>query len=337
MSQVNWGILGTGRITVRLIEAIAKAENSNLVGIASRSSTRGESFAKNHRTSFLGTYEELLDNNEIDVVYNPLPNHLHQKWTLTAIESGKHVLVEKPLAMSTSEISSIQDAAKNNNKLVMEGFMYQYQPIISKIEELLASHVLGEIKYADFVFAHPITGYLNGEDNYRYYKKYGGGALLDLGVYGVNFFDHIFGKELDLDQINVNYTNMIPFSTEALYAQESIPADRETTTHVMFGDIPITLTCAFDFFGNGLRISGTKGELLVDNLIIPVEKQLTIKGYDVISDQIYKFQEFNPFKEEVESFSDSVIRGSTPKISLDISMRTMAIVEKIIDWNTGYV
>src|SRR6266581_801818 len=155
--KLRWGILGVAKINDRLLPAFAKAANTDLVGIASRSLDKATAAAKaaGIPTAF-GSYEALLDDPAIDAVYNPLPNTLHAEWTMKAAERGKHVLCEKPLAPSAAEAQKVIDFCRGKGVCLMDGFMWPHHPRTARLRQLLDSGRLGKLRRVTGTFTFPL-------------------------------------------------------------------------------------------------------------------------------------------------------------------------------------
>ena len=142
---VRWGLLSTAQINRALIPPLRTSERNQLSAVASRSMEQAESYAREWDIPRAhGSYEALLEDPEVDVIYNPLPNHLHAEWTIKALRAGKHVLCEKPLVLSLREVDDIAQAAKDTGKIVAEAFMYRHHPQTLKVKEIVDSGVLGD-------------------------------------------------------------------------------------------------------------------------------------------------------------------------------------------------
>jgi predicted dehydrogenase len=190
---VRWGILSTANIgTEQVIPAIQDASNCEVAAIASRDLPRGQAAADRLgiRKAY-GSYEELLADGDIEAVYIPLPNHLHRQWTIAAARAGKHVLCEKPLALSSSAAQEMVDACGAEGIKFMEAFMYRLHPSWGKVRELVSSGVIGELRSVQTRF----TYFNNDPDNIRNQMDTGGGALMDIGCYAINLSRMVFGSE----------------------------------------------------------------------------------------------------------------------------------------------
>ncbi len=155
MRKVRWGILSTAKIgTEKVIPAMQQGEYSEIVGIASRNLETAQAAAERLGIpKAYGSYEALLADPEIDAIYNPLPNHLHVPWSVKAIEAGKHVLCEKPIALTAAEGQILVDAARAHPDLkVMEAFMYRHHPQWVKAKELVKNGAIGKLTYHPHLF-----------------------------------------------------------------------------------------------------------------------------------------------------------------------------------------
>ena len=190
---VRWGILSTAAIgTKQVIPAIQAAPNCEVVAIASR---RGDlATATADRLGIpaaYGSYEKLLAADDVDAVYNPLPNHLHREWTIKAARAGKHVLCEKPLALTSAGAQEMVDVCAAEDVKLMEAFMYRLHPSWVRVREMVSSGAIGELISIQTRFA-----YFNDDPaNIRNQVQTGGGALMDIGCYAINLSRMLFGGE----------------------------------------------------------------------------------------------------------------------------------------------
>jgi len=181
MSKVGYGLLGVGKLTCKtLIPAFKFCQNSRLVALGTRDVNTARAKLKDLPPEvMLGSYEEVLNHPEVDVVYVVLPNHLHAQWSIKALQLGKAVLCEKPLCLSLNELNAMQNAAKMANKPLAEAFMYRFHPQHKKVKEILDSGVLGELR----LFRAQFSYFLDDPSNIRLKPECGGGALMDVGCY----------------------------------------------------------------------------------------------------------------------------------------------------------
>jgi xylose dehydrogenase (NAD/NADP) len=176
--ELRWGILGAASIADKaLIPALQAADGNRLVAIAARDPERAAALAGRHGIERVHEdYASLLADAELDAVYLPLANNLHREWTLRALEAGKHVLCEKPLALNLPEGEEMAAAARSSGRLLMEAFMYRFHP---RMRELVASLRSIRIRHVSASFGFPMAP----SDNYRLRPELGGGALYDTGCY----------------------------------------------------------------------------------------------------------------------------------------------------------
>ncbi|MEA2001558.1 MAG: Gfo/Idh/MocA family oxidoreductase [Actinomycetota bacterium] len=191
--QVRWAVLGTGLIAQNhVIPALQGAERCELVGIGSRSRATAESVASRFGIPrAYGSYEELLADPEIDSVYLPLPNYLHGPWTMRAADAGKHVLCEKPLALTSQEAKRVAEHCTDRNVLAMEAFMYRFHPAWQTVRNLIANGSIGRVTDIGVWFSFRSTRI----GDYRLDFNAGGGALYDVGCYAVNLSRMLLGDE----------------------------------------------------------------------------------------------------------------------------------------------
>ena len=193
MKIVRWGVLGVSKFAMtKIIPAMKNCVNARIEGIASRDAGKSrEAAARMGIEKAYGSYEEMLADPDIDVVYNPLPNNMHVSWSVKAANAGKHVLCEKPLALNTTEVRELIAARDRNGVQVAEAFMVRTHPQWVRAVELAHSGAIGELRAVQTAF-----GYFNRDAaNIRNRMDVGGGALMDVGCYGVYISRWLFGGE----------------------------------------------------------------------------------------------------------------------------------------------
>jgi D-xylose 1-dehydrogenase (NADP+, D-xylono-1,5-lactone-forming) len=181
--MIRLGILSTATIAVQSLRAAAATPAVEFVAVASRESLRAQAYALEHAIPRpYGSYEELLDDPDVDAVYNPLPNSLHHEWTMRALAAGKHVLCEKPYSRHPAEVDEAFDRADGAGLVLMEAFMYRHHPQTHRVAELVADGALGRVRLirASFSFV------LQDATNIRALPELDGGALMDIGCYCVS-------------------------------------------------------------------------------------------------------------------------------------------------------
>lgn len=195
VSPVRWGVLGVASIFERrMVPAFAAASNAQVVAVASRSLDKANEAARKHGIpAAFGSYEELLRSPEIEAVYIPLPNDLHAEWTLKALARGKHVLCDKPAALSFADATRMANAAQDVGLRLMEGFMFRHHPQHARIAEIIAAGEIGNVAHFRGTFTYAAEK--RHRSTYRFNRAQGGGALFDVGVYPLNTVRLSFGAE----------------------------------------------------------------------------------------------------------------------------------------------
>lgn len=186
LPPVRWGVLGVASVFERrMVPAFAAAQNAQVVAIASRSLDKAEEAARKHGIpAAFGSYDELLDAPNIEAVYVPLPNDLHAQWTLEALARGKHVLCDKPAALSFADATRMANAAQAADRRLMEGFMFRHHPQHARIAEIIAAGEIGKVAHFRGTFTYAAEA--RHRSTYRFNRAQGGGALFDVGVYPLN-------------------------------------------------------------------------------------------------------------------------------------------------------
>jgi xylose dehydrogenase (NAD/NADP) len=188
---LKWGLLSTARINRHLIPAIRAAERAELVGVASRSQQRAEAYAAEWGIPRVhGSYQSLLDDPDVDVIYISLPNSLHAEWAVRAAKAGKHVLCEKPLAISVAECDQILAAARSAGVVAVEAVMCLHHPLLAEARRLVDEGAVGRVR----LVRGSLCISLDRPDDVRWKPELGGGALWDVGSYPVSFIRWVAGE-----------------------------------------------------------------------------------------------------------------------------------------------
>jgi predicted dehydrogenase len=199
MTKLRWGIIGTGGIARKLAQALAKAATGELYAVASRTEEKanafGETFGAQHR---YGGYEALLADDQVDVVYNALPNHLHLEWTTAAARAGKHVLCEKPLTVNAVEAEAMLAVVREADVFMMEAFMYRCHPQTQRLIDLIQDGAVGEVRVIQAAFGYDLGGADAVYGNIRLRNDACGGSIMDVGCYTVSMARLIAGAALGI-------------------------------------------------------------------------------------------------------------------------------------------
>ncbi len=246
---VNWGVLSTAKIGVeKVIPGMQKGAVSRVLGIASRDqATADKAAAALGIPRAYGSYEALLADPEIQAIYNPLPNHLHVPWSIKALEAGKHVLCEKPIALDTREAETLLAARDRTGLVVAEAFMVRYTPWWQRVRALVREGRLGRVSAIQTFFSY----YLDDPSNIRNMPDIGGGGLMDIGCYAIATARYIWGSE--------------PKRVASLIERDpAMGVDRLTSAVVEFPEGHLTFTCSTQLVPHQrVTVAGTKARVEV--------------------------------------------------------------------------
>ncbi len=191
MSKIRWGLLSTANINRRLIPAIRESARGELVAVASRSLEAAKAYAaKWHIPQAFGSYEAMLASDDVDAVYISLPNYLHAEWSIKAMQLGKHVLCEKPFALTLAEVDEMTAVSQQTGSVLAEAFMYRHHPQTKMVGEWVRNGRLGRITLVRSVFNYAMAS----RENIRLVPEWGGGCLWDVGVYPMSLAQFIMGE-----------------------------------------------------------------------------------------------------------------------------------------------
>ena len=319
---VRWGILSTADIGVRkVIPGIQKAARSKVVAIASRDAETARSVAaqldipRSH-----GSYEALLDDPEVDVIYIPLPNHLHAEWTIAALRAGKHVLCEKPLAMTASDAQQMVDVAHATDRHLMEAFMYRHHPTWMAAMDLLEGGRIGTLSAVQSWFS-----YFNDDPaNIRNVLEYGGGALFDIGCYSVNLSRMVFHGE--------------PRRVQASLRRDVATGVDVLTSGILDFDGGIaTFTCSTRSESDQrVDIYGTTGRISMEiPFNIPPDRPtrvfVTAGGDPPVAPatDVLEFPTADPYTVEAERFAAAVLDGGPTPVPPEDAVANLRVIEDL--------
>jgi len=265
--KINIGLLSTAKITSRAILEVAKDHKEvTIVAIASRDLEKARTYAKeNNIPCFYGSYEELLKDPEINVVYNPLPNNLHMEWSIRALKAGKNVLCEKPIASNADDAVRMKKTADETGLMLAEAFHNRYHPVSYRIKEIIDRKELGEIQHLEAYFCF---GGIS-RTNIRCIYDLAGGAFMDLGCYPLNLFRYFCNEE------------PIVVSSQAKCEIDQIDDTIDVELKFPKRNITASIHCSMmaPKSNHSLRVVGTLGELKCESPFIPsTQKLIIMKG-----------------------------------------------------------
>jgi len=313
IDKVRWGVLGWARIArEQVVPAILRSRNAIVHALGSREAKKlVEVRSRFAVPNLYESYDEVLADRNVEAVYIPLPNALHAPWTIKAAEAGKHVLCEKPLGLDAQEARQMIDACKASGVKLMEAFMYRYTERTRLVRELVASGIIGEIKFLEaefrFLLANP--------QSIKLQPELGGGALYDVGCYPVNFAGMLMkGK---------------PVSVSA-QAYRSGGIDVRTSALLRYEDGSIAaLHCGFDAQRRiHAHIVGTLGVLDVPDTFLDNEGSIVVTTEEGTSEIAVPASD--RYKAEVEDFSDAVRNNREPLFSSSETVTNMEVLAQIM-------
>ncbi len=319
-SKVRWGIISTANIgTEKVIPGMLKSKKFEVRAIASRQLATAKKAAKKLGIPVAyGSYEELIDDPDIDVIYNPLPNHLHVPLTLKAARKGKHVLCEKPIGLTAAEAEKLRAAPKG--VIVAEAFMVRHHPQWIKAREIIAKGKLGTLKAVQVFFSY----YNDDPDNVRNKADIGGGALYDIGCYAIISGRYLFGAE--------------PTAAVGLIDRDPVfHTDRTTSALIDFGEgRHLTFTVGTQMVPyQRVNVFGTKGRL---ELLIPFNAPLggamrlyldSGKELGDASAKTIKLAKADQYQLEAEAFTRAV-QGKEPlEFGIDDAILQMRVIDAV--------
>ena len=317
---LRWGLLSTARITKVLLDPLRTSKRNQLLAVASRSQDKaGEYARKNKVKRAYGSYTDLLADPDIDVIYNPLPNNLHAEWTIKAVQAGKHVLCEKPLALSLAEVDAMSAAAEKYGKVIAEAFMYRTHPQTLKAKEIVTSGKLGKVKLVRGSYTYPGTD----PDNYRWKPEMGGGGLWDVGCYPLSYARALLGAE-PLEVFGWQVTG--PTGVDEVFAaQMRFPEE----VYVQFD---CSVKIPYHAF---MEIVGDEATLVIPKPFNPgVKESLYLTRAGKIETIMVKGT--GSYIGEVEDMADAILLGKPPTVSLaDSRLNTAAILALFESARTG--
>jgi predicted dehydrogenase len=314
--RLRWGILGPGRIAPRIVRALVDNPRGQLHAVAGRDPERARAFAARHGAELAHpTFEALLADPDIDVVYVALPNGHHAPWTIRALEAGKHVLCEKPLALTAAEVDAIAAAAERNGRIAVEAFMYLHHPQTLKMLELIRSGSLGPIQVVSAAFSF----LLERAADPRIEPDLGGGSLWDVGCYPVSISRRIAGEEPDgiagfarFDERGVDraFVGQLHFPSGLLAHFESgfAAPDRER-----------------------VEVVGTDATLVVDHPFLPEPDgppaSLRIMREGV--EELIPVDSIDDYRAEVDDLQAAILDGTPPRVDLAFSRGGIATLAEL--------
>jgi predicted dehydrogenase len=314
--KLRWGIVGCAGIAIRsVIPGIQASQTGEVVAIASRDGEKAKSTAeKLGIPTAYDSYEALLEDDSIDAVYIPLPNHLHKEWTIRAAEAGKHVLCEKPFALTAAEAVEMAEACAKAGVHLAEAFMYRHHPRYDRIKEIVASGEIGTIRGIHGTFTFNSSG---ATENVRFHREMGGGALYDIGCYPISAARYILGKEPEAATVT------------AFFSPQHGNVDMMASGLIEFPDsVGLTFDCAmWAAFRNTLEILGTEGRIYLPSAFISPPDQIsefTVFGKE---ERVETFAPTNQYALQADDFAHTVWGDQAARFESADAVNNMRILD----------
>lgn len=330
MTDLRWGILSTADIgRKKVIPGIQAADRSTVVAIASRDVARAQAAATALGIPRVhGSYEALLADPDVDAVYLPVPNHLHATWTKAAARAGKHILCEKPLAMTAREAEGMIEVCEAEGVMLMEAFMYRQHPSWVAVRDLIAAGKIGRLVSVESWFS-----YFNDDPtNIRNIREYGGGALYDVGCYNVNLSRMLFGAE--------------PTRVEAALVRDAVSGvDVLTSALLEFETGVATFTCSTRAEDDQrVNIYGTGGRISIDipfNIppTLPTAIRVTHGGEPPVAPatETITFAAADPYSAQASHFAAAILDGLAVPVPPSDAVANLRVIERIFEAADGCV
>ncbi len=288
---MHWGILSTANIGRKLI-AGARDAGVEIVAVGSRHEAHGRAFADEHGIPrVLGSYEALLADEEVEAIYNPLPNSLHVPWSIRALQAGKHVLCEKPLTRDAELVEQAFDAADRAGRVLMEAFMWRFHPQTARMLELVREGAIGRLRHVNARFGFDLDP---GSGNVRWNSELEGGALMDVGCYCVSGMRLLAGEPLRVSAERVG----------------ELVDGRLAAVLRFAGDVTGTFDCGMDVYPrSGLEVVGDRATLWIADPWHGLSP-----GIDVVGGERIEVEAVNPYGRELLEVEAAVREGRAPAL-----------------------
>lgn len=314
--KLRWGLLGTAHVNRRVMPGIRSHARAALAAVASRDLDRARAYARTWDIPRAhGTYDGLLDDPDVDVIYVGLPNTLHVEWTLRAIRAGKHVLCEKPMALHAADVDRIAEAARDSHVVVAEAFMYRHEPLTDRVIELLARGAIGPLRSLHVGFTYQRTR----AADVRLVPELGGGCLWDVGCYSVSYARMIARAE--------------PVEVLGCASWGETGVDESFTGLLRFpNDLVATVYASFrSEYRTWADVTGADAALRVTNPFKPSpQESVELRRGDLVQTVMV---DGSPelFVRQIDDMTSAVLDGHPPRISLEDSRGNAATLAALYE------
>jgi len=317
--KVKWGVMGTANIAKWCtIPGMKIAESCELYAVAGRSLEKAQQFKDEYGfQKAYGSYDELIADEDVQAVYIPLPNDLHIRWVKAALEAGKHVLCEKPLALNSFEAEEMYAAARANGVHLMEAYAYLHSPYVASLKKDIDSGIIGDVDYIESAFI--TQGY---KEDFRLHKEQGGGAMYDLGCYCTTLILTLIDSSPEFVQANAEFSDLgVDLNTSAIIRFAN-GVRASFNVGMILGQ---NTNSRFD----RTYIHGSKGSIRSD-VEYNQEGHVSYKIYT--QDQVIEREVDIPqnYSLEIEQMSRCILYGEEPHITPEFSLKNMKLIDRIL-------
>ncbi len=310
---LRWGILGTGQIARKFATQLGQTQRGLLAAVGSRTFESAQGFAREFGGAVHATYDALLDDKEVEAVYVSLPNSLHAKWSIKAMEAGKHVLCEKPMASNVAEAQRMFDVARQRKRLLVEAFMYRAHPAIAELIRSVRAGLIGDVKLirSHFTFNREDT-----DDDARYKPGMAGGSLMDVGCYCINLARALAGSE--------------PTAMHAVAHRHATGVDDYAAGCLDFnGQTLATFTCGMTVEADRTTyVGGSTGYIEIDTPWFCNGRYTIVTENGDVRRTVRLENSKGLYALEAEAFADAV-DGAEPWISPDDTLGNMRVLDAL--------
>ena len=319
---IKWGILGTANIArYATIPGMKKAEHCELYAIAGRSAEKANAFKEEYGfEKAYGSYAELIADKDVQAVYIPLPNNFHLKWVKEALESGKHVLCEKPLALNAAEAREMYDIARKNNVYLMEAYAYLHSPYVQSLKDDVASGIIGDVDYIESAFI--TQGY---KEDFRLHREFGGGALYDLGCYCTTMILSLIDSEPEMVKADAEFSEEgVDINTAAIIRFKN-KVRASFNVGMILGQ---NTNSRFD----RLYVHGTKGSIRSEveyNQEGEVSYKIVENGWSDNKVIERKISVPHNYALELEQLNQCILGNAKPHITPEFSIKNAELMDKV--------
>jgi predicted dehydrogenase len=319
MAGIRFGVLGAARIAPQaIVKPAAASAEAEVVAVAARDRSKAEAFAAKHDIGRVhDTYAALIADPDIDAIYNPLPNGLHGRWTIAALDAGKHVLCEKPFTANAAEAREVQAVADAHpNLVVMEAFHYRYHPFAARLQEIVRSGELGTIQRVETAMCFPLPRF----GDIRYDFDLAGGATMDVGCYTIHCLRLLADEEPEVVSATAKLKG--PDIDRAMVAELRFPSGASGRIHCSMWSSSILKLSA--------KVVGDAGEMKVRNFTMPqLFGKVTVRTSAGSRSEVAS--KGRTYDHQLSAFCDAVLRGGPNLTPPSDSVTTMSIIDAVYE------